>query len=139
MKNLLLSLLVLVAVLALPTAARAQSAFKGTEQGIAWTLMPGNFDARLAAVGDRFEGYDVTTVSGATVIALFPLALHGGPLWEPMCYAQIGGLTAATFITLLLVPVIYSIVVFDLKLVKCPDIAIRCGRFWLSDYSPKTP
>ncbi len=55
---------------------------------------------------------------GATVIALFPLAAHGGPLWEPMCYAQIGGLTAATFITLLLVPVIYSIVVLDLKLIK---------------------
>ena len=55
---------------------------------------------------------------GATVIALIPLALHGGPLWEPMCYAQIGGLTAATFITLLLVPVIYSIFVLDLKLVK---------------------
>jgi multidrug efflux pump len=29
---------------------------------------------------------------GATVIALFPLAAHGGPLWEPHCYAQIGGL-----------------------------------------------
>jgi multidrug efflux pump subunit AcrB len=55
---------------------------------------------------------------GATVIALFPLAMHGGPLWEPMCYAQIGGLTAATFITLLLVPVIYSIFVLDLKLIK---------------------
>lgn len=55
---------------------------------------------------------------GATVIALFPLAAHGGPLWEPMCYAQIGGLTAATFITLLLVPVTYSIFVLDLKLVK---------------------
>jgi multidrug efflux pump subunit AcrB len=54
---------------------------------------------------------------GATVIALFPLAAHGGPLWEPMCYAQIGGLTAATFITLILVRVIYSIFVFDLKLV----------------------
>jgi multidrug efflux pump subunit AcrB len=54
----------------------------------------------------------------ATVIALFPLASHGGPLWEPMCYAQIGGLTAATFITLLLVPVIYAITVLDLKLVK---------------------
>src|SRR5262249_28010403 len=38
---------------------------------------------------------------GATVFALFPLALHGGPLWEPLCYAQIGGLTVATFITLL--------------------------------------
>ncbi len=57
------------------------------------------------------------TVS-ATVIALVPLALHGGPLWEPMCYAQIGGLTAATFITLLLVPVIYSIFVLDLKIVR---------------------
>lgn len=55
---------------------------------------------------------------GATVIALFPLASHGGPLWEPMCYAQIGGLSVATFITLLLVPVIYAIFVKDLKLVK---------------------
>lgn len=55
---------------------------------------------------------------GATVIALFPLASHGGPLWEPLCYAQIGGLTVATFITLLLVPVIYSFFVLDLKLVK---------------------
>jgi multidrug efflux pump subunit AcrB len=55
---------------------------------------------------------------GATVIALFPLAAHGGPLWEPMCYAQIGGLTVATFVTLLLVPVIYAIFVRDLKIVK---------------------
>jgi len=54
----------------------------------------------------------------ATVIALFPLAAHGGPLWEPLCYAQIGGLTAATFVTLLLVPVLYATFVLDLKLVK---------------------
>jgi multidrug efflux pump subunit AcrB len=60
---------------------------------------------------------------GATVIALFPLAAHGGPLWEPMCYSQIGGLTAATFITLLLVPVIYSIFVLDLKLIKWEETA----------------
>jgi multidrug efflux pump subunit AcrB len=50
---------------------------------------------------------------GATVIALFPLAAHGGPLWEPMCYAQIGGLSVATFLTLLLGPVIYAIFVLD--------------------------
>jgi multidrug efflux pump subunit AcrB len=55
---------------------------------------------------------------GATVLALFPLALHGGPLWEPLCYSQIGGLIVATFITLLLVPVFYSIFVLDLKIVK---------------------
>src|SRR5262249_230315 len=54
----------------------------------------------------------------ATVIALFPLAAHGGPLWEPLCYAQIGGLTVATFVTLLIVPVIYAVFVLDLKLVK---------------------
>jgi multidrug efflux pump subunit AcrB len=55
---------------------------------------------------------------GATVLALFPLALHGGPLWKPLCYAQIGGLGVATFITLLLVPVLYAIFVLDLKIVK---------------------
>jgi multidrug efflux pump subunit AcrB len=54
----------------------------------------------------------------ATVIALFPLAAHGGPLWEPLCYVQIGGLSSATFVTLLIVPVIYATFVLDLKLVK---------------------
>jgi multidrug efflux pump subunit AcrB len=53
----------------------------------------------------------------ATVTALFPLATHGGPLWEPLCYTQIGGLTVATVVTLLIVPVIYSVFVLDLKLV----------------------
>ena len=54
---------------------------------------------------------------GATVLALFPL-VHGGPLWKPLCYSQIGGLGVATFITLLLVPVLYAIFVLDLKWVK---------------------
>jgi multidrug efflux pump subunit AcrB len=55
---------------------------------------------------------------GATIFALVPLAAHGGPLWEPLCYAQIGGLAMATVITLLLVPVFYSIAVLDLKVIK---------------------
>jgi multidrug efflux pump subunit AcrB len=54
----------------------------------------------------------------ATVLGLFPLAMHGGPLWEPLCYAQIGGLTVATFLTLLLVPVIYTIFVEDLGWIR---------------------
>jgi multidrug efflux pump len=61
---------------------------------------------------------------GATVLALFPLALHGGPLWEALCYAQIGGLTLATVVTLFLVPVFYAVFVFDLKVVawnRSPD------------------
>jgi multidrug efflux pump subunit AcrB len=55
---------------------------------------------------------------GATILALFPLAMEGGPLWRPLCYAQIGGLAVATFVTLLLVPVLYSIFVLDLKIIK---------------------
>jgi multidrug efflux pump subunit AcrB len=54
---------------------------------------------------------------GATITALIPLALHGGPLWKPLCYAQIGGLLVATVVTLILVPVLYAIFVLDLKLV----------------------
>src|SRR5258707_6444960 len=52
---------------------------------------------------------------GATILALFPLALEGGPLWKPLCYAQIGGLAVDTFITCLLVPVFYAIFVLDLQ------------------------
>jgi multidrug efflux pump subunit AcrB len=62
---------------------------------------------------------------GATIFALFPLAMHGGPLWRPLCYAQIGGLAVATAITLLIVPVLYSIAVLDMKVIhwkqKEPD------------------
>jgi len=69
---------------------------------------------------------------GATVLGLVPLAMHGGPLWEPLCYAQIGGLTLATFITLLLVPVLYAIFVLDLKL-------IRWGHSQSDDAAPALP
>jgi len=61
----------------------------------------------------------------ATVLALFPLAIHGGPLWQPLCYAQIGGLLIATVITKLQVPVMYAIFVLDLKILKWetkPDV-----------------
>ena len=55
---------------------------------------------------------------GATVLALFPLAMEGGPLWQTLCYAQIGGLIIATVVTLVLVPVFYAIFVLDLKIVR---------------------
>jgi len=69
-------------------------------------------DAGLA----RLRPVLVTVV--ATVLGLVPLALHGGPLWQPLCYAQIGGLTFATVVTLVLVPVLYTIVIQDLKLIR---------------------
>src|SRR2546427_405680 len=64
---------------------------------------------------------------GATILALFPLALEGGPLWKPLCYAQIGGLAVATFITLLLVPVFYSIFVLDLNWITWETVGDRKG------------
>lgn len=64
----------------------------------------------------RFRPVMITVF--ATVLALFPLALHGGPLWKPLCYAQIGGLLLATVVTLLQVPVMYTIFILDLKILK---------------------
>ena len=69
----------------------------------------------------------VLVTVGATVLGLFPLALHGGPLWEPLCYVQIGGLTLATIITLILVPVLYAIFVLDLRLVSWQSDAAESG------------
>jgi len=55
---------------------------------------------------------------GATIFGLIPLARNGGPLWEALCYAQIGGLLLANYVTKLLVPALYAIFVLDLKLIK---------------------
>jgi multidrug efflux pump subunit AcrB len=73
-------------------------------------------DALLHASMFRLRPVAITVA--ATVLGFIPLAAHGGPLWEPLCYAQIGGLTFATFVTLGLVPVIYAIAVLDLKIIR---------------------
>jgi multidrug efflux pump subunit AcrB len=54
----------------------------------------------------------------ACVFGLVPLSMHGGPLWESLCYVQIGGLMLSTLVTLILVPTLYTIFVRDLKLVQ---------------------
>jgi len=91
-----------------------------------------DFIEEMHALGEPFEKAvidagiirlrPVMITVGATVLALFPLALHGGPLWQPLCYAQIGGLTVATFITLLMIPVLYSIFVLDLKVLTWGEV-----------------
>ncbi len=57
----------------------------------------------------------VLVTLGATAFALIPLAAHGGPLWKPLCYAEIGGLLLSGLVTLLLVPTLYAFFVLDLK------------------------
>jgi multidrug efflux pump subunit AcrB len=73
-------------------------------------------DALLEAGVVRLRPVIITVA--ATVLGLIPLAMHGGPLWHPLCYAQIGGLTVATLITLGLVPVLYTVMVRDLRWIR---------------------
>jgi multidrug efflux pump subunit AcrB len=82
-------------------------------------------DALIEAGIARLRPVMITV--GATVLGLIPLAAHGGPLWEPLCYAQIGGLTIATFITLGLVPLLYTVFVRDLKIVPWHDEVVEAA------------
>ena len=79
-------------------------------------------EAMLDAGIERLRPVMITV--RAAVLALVPLSIRGGPLWEPLCYAQIGGLSVTTFIELLLVRVLYGIFVLDLKLTKWETIHI---------------
>jgi hypothetical protein len=70
-------------------------------------------DREPRRAGDRFTASQLCRVHFASAQPL----VHGGPLWEALCYAQIGGLTLATAVTFFLVPVFYTVIVFDLKVV----------------------
>lgn len=54
----------------------------------------------------------------AAVCGLIPLALHGGELWRPLTAVHIVGLTCATLITLVVLPVFYLIFCEKLKWIK---------------------
>ena len=63
-------------------------------------------DAVIEASQQRARPILLTTAT--TVGGMLPLWLSGGPMFEPMAIAILFGLLFATFITLLLVPVLYS-------------------------------
>jgi multidrug efflux pump subunit AcrB len=55
----------------------------------------------------RFLPIVMTTAT--TVAGLLPLTLRGGTIWAPMGWTIIGGLIASTFLTLIIVPVLYKV------------------------------
>jgi len=66
------------------------------------------------AVSGRSRLRPVFMTSATTILGMFPLALglgSGSELWSPMGVAVIGGLIFSTFVTLVLVPVVYAIFV----------------------------
>ncbi len=79
--------------------------------------------ALVEAVRSRARPVVVTVA--ATVIALLPLARRGGPLWQPLCYAQMGGLTLATLVTFAIVPALYAVAVRDLRLIPWGSAGTR--------------
>ncbi len=63
--------------------------------------------AIVGAVQRRLRPILLTTVT--TVVGLVPLWIGGGPLWEPMAVAIIFGLLFAAVLTLVVVPILYSV------------------------------
>ncbi len=64
------------------------------------------------AVSGRSRLRPVFMTSATTILGMLPLALSRGPgseLWSPMGISVIGGLIFSTFVTLVLVPVIYAV------------------------------
>ncbi len=62
-------------------------------------------DAIKQAGETRFTPIVLTTLT--TIGGLLPLTLRGGTLWAPMGWTIIGGLLVSTFLSLLVVPVLY--------------------------------
>lgn len=61
--------------------------------------------------GGRVRMRPVLMTALTTILAMFPLALglgESGESWAPMARSVMGGLTAATLLTLVIVPVIYA-------------------------------
>lgn len=62
-------------------------------------------EAIMEAGKARFTPIILTTLT--TIGGLLPLTLQGGSLWAPMGWTIIGGLLVSTFLTLVIVPVLY--------------------------------
>ena len=64
----------------------------------------------VAAGKSRLRPVLMTAIT--TILGMFPMALsigEGSELWQPMGVAVIGGLTFSTILTLVVVPVMYSL------------------------------
>jgi HAE1 family hydrophobic/amphiphilic exporter-1 len=67
--------------------------------------------AVLQGTQDRLRPILITSVTA--ILGLLPLALErqeGASLWSPLAWTIIGGLISSTFLTLFLIPAIYTVI-----------------------------
>ncbi|MBE0652429.1 MAG: efflux RND transporter permease subunit, partial [Bacteroidales bacterium] len=64
-------------------------------------------EALVEAGQTRFTPIILTSLT--TIGGLLPLTLQGGTLWAPMGWTIIGGLLVSTFLTLVVVPVLFKL------------------------------
>ena len=64
-------------------------------------------EAIMTSAKTRFVPIVLTTLT--TIGGLLPLTLSGSSMWSPMGWAVIGGLIVSTFLTLIVVPVLYQL------------------------------
>lgn len=62
----------------------------------------------IDAVGKRFNA--IILSAGTTIMGLFPLAISGSSLFSPMAVSLMSGLFVSTFLTMVVIPVIYSLI-----------------------------
>lgn len=65
-------------------------------------------EACINAVSRRFNAVIISALT--VILALIPLAFSGSSLFSPMAISLMSGLTISTFLTMVIVPVIYSII-----------------------------
>jgi len=87
----------------------------------------------------RLRPIIMTTVT--TVLGLTPMALGwgaGADLRAPLAVAVIGGLLSATLLTLIVVPVIYSLLVSPGERVSARGVVPASGASYSPDAQPET-
>ena len=63
-------------------------------------------EAIMEAAKTRFTPILLTTLT--TILGLLPLTVQGTNLWSPLGWTIIGGMISSTFLTLLIVPILYK-------------------------------
>ena len=64
-------------------------------------------EACVEAVNKRFNAIILSSMT--TILGLFPLAISGSDLFAPMAVSLMSGLAISTFLTLVVIPVMYSL------------------------------